>query len=346
MGSNIESERLLTGLLRDVSRSFYLTLRILPPGVRAPVGLAYLLARAADTLADTRVLAPSQRLARLQALRARLRGEGAAEDAAALAQVPGAASAAERRLLAALPRALTELDALPAADAARVRRVLGTLTGGMEWDLGHFPPEDAGRIGAAPDAAALDAYCHAVAGCVGEFWTQTCMAHTPALRSWDEARQAQLGVRFGKALQLTNILRDLPRDLRIGRCYLPLDGLRALGLEPADLLDPARSEAARPLLVRWIRVALEHYRAAGDYTLAIPRRCLRLRLAALWPLLIGLATLAELARAPAWLDARTTIKIPRARVYRLVAASLPLAASNALLGLWLASLRRRVERAL
>ena len=49
---------LLGSLLKSVSRSFYLTLRVLPTGMRDPVGLAYLLARAADTIADTSLIPP------------------------------------------------------------------------------------------------------------------------------------------------------------------------------------------------------------------------------------------------------------------------------------------------
>ena len=45
----------------------------------------------------------------------------------------------------------------------------------------------------------------------------------------------EIGVRFGKALQLTNVLRDVPKDLRIGRCYLPLDELTAAGVKPEDV---------------------------------------------------------------------------------------------------------------
>ena len=44
---------LLTATLKDVSRSFYLTLRVLPARIRTPIGLAYLLARTSDTVADT-----------------------------------------------------------------------------------------------------------------------------------------------------------------------------------------------------------------------------------------------------------------------------------------------------
>ena len=64
--------RLLTDILRDCSRAFYLTLRVLPKGVREPVGLAYLLARAADTVADTPDLAPEVRLGHLLQFRAQV----------------------------------------------------------------------------------------------------------------------------------------------------------------------------------------------------------------------------------------------------------------------------------
>ena len=46
-----------------------------------------------------------------------------------------------------------------------------------------------------------------VAGCVGEFWTRMCALHLPELRSWDVEAMCGLGVRFGKGLQLVNVLR-------------------------------------------------------------------------------------------------------------------------------------------
>ncbi len=52
----------LTSLLRDVSRSFYWTVRILPGAIRPQIGLAYLLARATDTIADTEIVPVTERL--------------------------------------------------------------------------------------------------------------------------------------------------------------------------------------------------------------------------------------------------------------------------------------------
>src|SRR4051794_26495291 len=66
---------LLTDLLKAVSRSFYLTIRVLPASVRPQIGLAYLLARTTDTIADTELVAVSVRLEALAELRKTILGE-------------------------------------------------------------------------------------------------------------------------------------------------------------------------------------------------------------------------------------------------------------------------------
>jgi farnesyl-diphosphate farnesyltransferase len=343
-----DRRRLLAGLLREVSRTFYLTLRVLPSDLREPVGLAYLLARAADTVADTRLISPGDRLGHLLAFRGQIKGPARLEDLRKLerALTEKQSSPAERELLTRLPTAFSMLEASPEPDRALVRSVVVALTRGMETDLTVFPAEDSGRIAAFEDDVALDRYTYDVAGCVGEFWTAITMAHLPALKAWDGERMARTGVSFGKALQLTNVLRDVPMDLRIGRCYLPQTGLSGAGLSPEELLDPSSGVRARPVLVAWIETALEHYAAAEEYLLAIPRRCVRIRLAVLWPILIGLATLARLARNRRWLDPAHPSRVSRGWVYRTMAVSWPGAGSNRLLRAWIAHLRKQVQAAL
>ena len=80
--------------------------------------------------------------------------------------------------------------------------------------------------------------------------------------------------------------------------------------------------ALRPLLVELLNVALDHYEAGWQYTFAIPRGETRMRLACAWPLLIGLRTLDLLARTPNWLDPAVVLKVPRLRVYGMLARSL------------------------
>lgn len=332
---------LTAALLRRVSRSFYLSLAVLPAAVRPTIGLAYLFARASDTIADTRLIDRASRIAHLEALRTALAG-------GASSTVSGAAAAsralpAERALLERLPECLAAYRALPPADRARVHAVLVTIIEGQIQDLRVFPGEDEGKLAALETREDLDRYTYLVAGCVGEFWTEVHVAHRPRLARWDLPRMRVLGTRLGKGLQLTNVLRDVPRDLRAGRCYLPRQDLARWGLEPRDLLDPGRAPAARPLLAEWLNTALDHYEAGWQYVFAIPRREARMRLACAWPLLIGLRTLDLLAASPNWLDPAITLKVPRVHVYGLMVHSLGTVWSSRALGRQARRLRERIR---
>ncbi|HET7874117.1 MAG TPA: phytoene/squalene synthase family protein [Methylomirabilota bacterium] len=335
---------LTTGLLKRVSRSFYLSLSVLPRAVRPPIGLAYLLARASDTIADTRLIERQARITHLAALRDELteRRPGRLE-AVAKAVAPSQSLPAERALLERLPDCLGVYRALNPPDRERVRKVLTTILEGQTWDLTLFPGEDEKELQALETRADLDRYTYLVAGCVGEFWTDVHAAHRPRLRHWDLPRMRQLGIRFGQGLQLTNVLRDIPRDLRQGRCYLPRQDLARLGLEPRDLLEPASAPAVRPLLGELLNAALDHYEAGWQYTFAIPPAETRMRLACAWPLLIGLRTLDLLSRAPNWLDPALTLKVPRVRVYGIMAHSLATVWSTRALGRQARRLRERIR---
>ena len=346
--SAAQRRRLLEGLLQGVSRSFYLTLRILPSGSRQTVGLAYLLARAADTITDTRLLSPSRRLDHLLAFRCQLDGPARLEP---LHQIEAELTEKqslpeERELLMSLPATFSLLEGLPEPDRCQVRKVVRNLTQGMEADLTTFPAEDSGLVGCIEDSAALDRYIYQVAGCVGEFWTAITTNHMPSLKGWDKQLMSETFVGFGKALQLTNVLRDVPGDLRIGRCYLPRTDLAVIGMSPEELLDPANGTAVRQVLAAWLQVTMEYYASAEQYLFAIPRRCLRLRLAVLWPILIGLATLARLASNERWLDPACPTRVGRGWVYRTLALSWPSVHSNRILRAWIAMLRKRVKTAL
>jgi len=337
---------LLGPLLKGVSRSFYLTLRILPAGMRDPVGLAYLLARAADTIADTSLIPPAQRLQLLLALRERVNG---IDDNGALAQrlaveVAGQQTDSnEKVLLESIGPALDVLAQLAMRDRIAVQGIVTTLTEGMEFDLRTFPDERSGEVAALPALADLDRYTYLVAGCVGEFWTTMTDAHAPGVMQAPVDTMLRRGVRFGKALQLVNVLRDCGKDLRIGRCYLPTEVLDRHGLTPQLLCDPANATRAVPMRNELLRIALDHFREAAAYTFALPRTAIRLRLACLWPILIGLETLALLAENDAWLDPARASKVDRRSVYRILARSTGLVMWDGQLHRWIDGLIERIE---
>jgi farnesyl-diphosphate farnesyltransferase len=319
----------LNDILKRVSRSFYLSLRILPRSLRTPIGLAYLFARAADTIADTALISPAERVTLLEQFRSLFQYD----DAAILQILRGALIGpqrilAERELLSSLDECFAVFQACTQGDQTRIRRLLLTLTQGMVMDLTTFPPEHDGRVVALKSLQDLDQYTYDVAGCVGEFWTDMHVAHRPWLEGWNIETMKPWGVRFGKGLQMTNILRDLAHDLRIGRCYLPLEELTRHGLSPAHLLEPSAIAKVRPILHELLGLTLDHYRRGWSYTMAIPRREVQMRLACAWPLLIGLRTLDLVARADNLLDPSITVKISRAAVYRLLTSSTLLVFSN------------------
>ena len=341
----MESRDSLHDLLKGVSRSFYLTLIVVPRSMRQPLGVGYLLARAADTIADTRIIPAHDRRAALDLFRSELDFPTPSRLSDIAASLTGPAqNPAERTLLARLPECLAAFRGLAEDDQARLRRLLHTLTDGMGRDLETFGTERPGRVLPLESREDLDRYTYAAAGCVGECWTEMAMAHRPALRRWDPVAMRRRGLRFGQALQMTNVLRDLAHDLQHGRCYLPRRDLLALGLRPEELLDQRALERARPLLRSLVQQTLEGYREAFSYLAAIPVTELRLRLACAWPLFIGLATIDLVQRAPNLLDPRVTVKVPRSDVERILARSAALVWSNRGLGWYYGRYLARIQK--
>jgi len=130
---------------------------------------------------------------------------------------------------------------------------------GMEMDV----PRDI----RAPDLATLDLYCDRVASAVGRL----------SVRVFGFARDdgILLAHHLGRALQLTNILRDVDEDADIGRLYLPLEGLLHAGITSTDPLkvisDPALPKACAPLAER----ARAHFEKADEVMGRNPRRVVR-----------------------------------------------------------------------
>ncbi len=315
-------DQLLGPLLKAVSRSFYLTLRVLPGSIRPQIGIAYLLARTTDTIADTELVPLEQRLIALQSLRERISGKS--ERTLDFGKFTGAqSSAAERTLLEQCEPSLALLRQLSPPDRQRVIEVLEIIASGQELDLKRFARATAENIIALRAEDELDDYTYRVAGCVGEFWTKMCRAHLFREATIDDTVLLRNGVRFGKGLQLVNILRDLPSDLRQGRCYLPQPGLTSVGLTPGDLLKPEAERQLRPYYGTQLDRAQAHLAAGWDYTLALPRNCLRVKLACAWPILIGLETL-KLLRTRNVLDPTHRIKLSRHQVRRIMTRSVML----------------------
>jgi len=309
----------LDDLLRQVSRSFYLTLKVLPSSVKPPLGLAYLLARAADTVADTRIVPVEARLETLREVRQSILSacaEGLVQIPGGLARTGDPASP-EHRLLERFGALLTRLKGFPPEDRRLLSEVLGRITHGQELDLTRFEAARPGAVSALRTDEELDEYAYLVAGCVGEFWTKICRRHAFPAARLEDRRLLDRSVRFGKGLQLVNILRDLPGDLRQGRCYIPQERLSRIGLRPEDLLDPMVMDRFAPLYREYLELAESHLSEGWNYTTSLPFRHARIRMSCAWPVLIGIRTLALLQRGNV-LDERRRIRIGRREIRHIL----------------------------
>jgi len=321
-GSN---QALLRDLLKHVSRLFYTTLVVVPANVRDQVSLAYLFARAADTIADTELIDRSRRLHYLALLKAQFSGDQVSlEQVREIRQVVGTVQqdSAERQLLERLEECFAVFGEFSPEDRRRLRQLMTTLVRGMEMDLMVFPGSTAAQLTALKSLDALDQYTYYVAGCVGEFWTDLMCTYRRGLRSWNVRTMAAVGVRFGKGLQLTNVLKDIAHDLQRGRCYVPEPMLAEHGLAPQDLLDVRNLPRFRPVLTELIRMTVDHLDQGWLYTMAIPRYETRLRLSCMWPILSAGESLKLIRVSPDVLNPAVKIKISRARVYGMMAVTI------------------------
>jgi farnesyl-diphosphate farnesyltransferase len=301
-------------LLRSVSRSFYLSIRILPKRLRDPVALAYLLARAADTIADTTELKAELRAQKLRTLARGIQGEALGNVIVDLGMsfAPLQKNKSEGALIESLPECLDWLDQLDAADRDDVRAVLEKINRGQLRDLERF--HDATRVIALETAADLDEYSYLVAGCAGEFWTRLCFRHLRKFATRSENEMLELGKRYGMGLQLINILRDAGADLRAGRSYFPNEELAAARMDVSQIL--REPERFQPIYRKWRENAERGIECGMQYSLAIRNR--RVRAATVLPALIGARTLALLRDAGATVLNRK-IKVSRSEVRSIVA---------------------------
>ncbi|MEM7699492.1 MAG: squalene/phytoene synthase family protein, partial [Verrucomicrobiota bacterium] len=202
-------------LLRSVSRSFYLSLIVLPEAMRWPTALAYLLARLSDTIADAGEATTKARLGWLAAFESAIKGEDWSPEKSWESWQTSLSHEGEKQLVGSADRWIEAYRALPEETRSHLFEVILTVIEGQRWDLTYFGDKE---FRACPDAEQLDRYTFQVAGVVGQFWTKIAYSELgKKFADPDDASDLLIrGKKLGKALQLINILRDYGEDLRAG----------------------------------------------------------------------------------------------------------------------------------
>jgi presqualene diphosphate synthase len=256
--------------------SFYIAMRLMPAEERDAMFAIYAFCRKVDDIADDGVGTRAQRHEKLEQWRTDLRGLYA-----------GAVSPQVRFLAPAV-----------AQYGLRLQDFLSVLDG-MDMDVA----EDI----VAPDLATLDLYCDRVASAVGRLSIKVF--------GMEEGPGFELAHHLGRALQLTNILRDVDEDAAIGRLYLPREYLEALDccrqMDPAAIIAKSEIDA---VCRRVAALAHHHYDEAQRILSSRPRGRIKT------PRLMG-AVYSEILRASeaqSFAPPRHRVSLPKSRLLSLV----------------------------
>ena len=173
----------IDNLLKSTSRSFYPTLKYLPKKIRGQIGLLYLLARVADTIADSKHGDTEELLILLRQYNDVAQGKSTKlPDFSSLAEIQDNPN--ESELLRNVDDVIEGLNVYSEDDRERMLECLDIIVGGQILDLERFgPANEGGNISALKDNSELDDYTFRVAGCVGVFWTKMSLAHIISIPS-------------------------------------------------------------------------------------------------------------------------------------------------------------------
>ena len=212
-------------ILESVSRTFALTIPLLPNGLEKVVGNTYLLCRIVDTIEDATCVDPTtkQELSTLfikTVLDHSLSEQFVRECLIALINHP---NHNEKDLIENIPRVLRVLQSCDERQRHAVAKCVQIMSEGMSYF--HIRQNQSGL----EDLQEFEKYCYVVAGVVGEMLTTLFALHSPAFAKAISGKES-LAIAFGQALQMTNILKDSPEDQLRGVSWKPK------GLGQTDLL--------------------------------------------------------------------------------------------------------------
>jgi farnesyl-diphosphate farnesyltransferase len=328
-----EANEFCREILPAVSRTFALSIRLLPGDLGAAVRCAYLICRIADTVEDEPNLPATRKAALLDSLASCFDDATAPADfVARTSDVTG--DAAHVRLVHNADLVFIAYRELPENTRGYVRHWVGEMIAGMRKFVLLYPHGI--RIQSIEE---YKEYCYYVAGTVGYLLTDLWHEHSPSIgkRQYQALRERCRA--FAEALQTVNILKDVARDAEHeNSIYIPEQLLREHGSAHASILASDRAQENREALGTLIQLAWQDLDQATAYLLTIPRRAVSIRLFCALPLLFAYATLRDLTGTPGALENRLVVKISRSEVKSLTLLSMLGVLSNR-------AMARLVERA-
>ena len=270
-------------ILSSVSRTFALTIPLLPSIIEKVVGNTYLLCRIVDTIEDAAELNPhtKQKLSQLflDAVLGKIPVEFFVDPC--LEALNHYGNQDELDLIAHTPTVLRILHTCSKDDRAAVSRCVSIMSEGMSYF--HGKQTQAGL----QNLQEFEKYCYVVAGVVGELLTTIFSNHSAEFANRIQGHE-ELAIAFGQALQMTNILKDSPEDRA-----------RGVSWKPAEMNQE-----------QLLKIAYEKLQDSLNYILLIPKEEYGMRRFCFLAFGLAVMTLSKIAKQKEFSD-KAEVKLPR-----------------------------------
>ncbi len=317
--------------LPKVSRTFALNISVLRGPLLKSINAAYLFCRIVDTVEDAPKLDPKIKIHLLLEF-ARLIQDPAAREKN-LAQwledcekVDGSPN--DLDLLAQTQRVFNVFDSLSDGHKECISDSVSKMARGMAYFQTKF---DYSQLTLLENLNELEEYCYFVAGVVGEMLCGLFLLDMPGLSARARNVMQRTAVSFGLGLQMTNISKDLVADRARGWSYIPRSLITGCGLTVEEFGSRETAETSLVILEKLLNKTLGHLKDALEFTLAIPRHKISLRLFCIWPLWMAMETVAVLHNNKALLNSDDPVKISRRTVRQILRRTPLMCCSDTLL---------------
>lgn len=287
--SKLSDRELQVYLLQGVSRTFALTIPLLPSDLLNIIANAYLLCRIVDTIEDEPALIGEEKRLFCKNFENVIAGKAEANNFAheLSKRLSHATIPEEHKLIDQTPRVIKITQSFDKINRDALEQCVHIMSEGMI----HFQIEK--RSYGLKNIKELDKYCYCVAGVVGEMLTKIFCHYSSAI-ALNRDRMLTLSVSFGQGLQMTNILKDIWEDNSRSACWLPQDIFAKEGVDLKNLTTIHTDENFSKGLAHLIGIAHMHLENALQYVMLIPKNEKGIRKFCLWNIGMAILTLRKI----------------------------------------------------
>lgn len=281
--------------LKEVSRTFYPSIKALPEDLHFYVGHSYLICRLLDTLEDAYDITVEMKKEALDTAISCIKDPtGYPQDPNIFIKIADDSDIKpyEKIILQNSFNVFECIDTFPENVQKMIREWTIEMAEGMKkYSFGTDEPKV--QLSTIDE---LEEYTYYVAGTVGELLSRLfTLEH---FRVPEKSREIMFrnGIAFGKALQYVNIIKDSREDFTEGRCFIPAELLNKYGISLDEFFKSSRTNEIKAVYSELIKRAEEHLEAAVKYIEAVPVRLWKIRLFCIWPVALAYATLNGIKR--------------------------------------------------